>query len=425
MIRRVGSRVGGLALVALASGAALMATAPAQQVFRSGVDLVAVDVQVVDGSGAPIEQLGPEAFTVAINGRPRRVASVNFVRHAPSDPGPAATPVAGAPGLSPVPGRTIILAYDNGTFEVGTEGPPLDAMRRFLAAVGEDDRVGLWIFPRGEWIPPTIQRAPLRVALSQIVGGKQPLRGSYHLRPWEIVDITTESTNPNSFLALSRGQAPSDFAAANDPVLRIQQRECPGDPDCPIRIYQEGMGLAAQLEQEVQESLGGIDLLLRRLAEIPGRKCVVLVSAGVLVSDRLEGRPDVGRMGALMGQAAARANATVYTIHFDQISPSTQGTGSQRGYGSTVGSTRDRALLGHWLDEFSAGAGGQRLYVPTGQGDYAFDRVLRESSAYYLLGVEPTDADRDGRPRELKVRVDRKGASVRSRQWVVIAARKS
>jgi len=49
--------------------------------------------------------------------------------------------------------------------------------------------------------------------------------------------------------------------------------------------------------------------------------------------------------------------------------------------------------------------------------------VLRETSAYYLLGVEPATADRDGRPRELRVKVHRRGVSVRSRQWVVIPAK--
>ena len=173
----------------------------------------------------------------------------------------------------------------------------------------------------------------------------------------------------------------------------------------------------------MQESLGGIELLLSRLAAIPGRKSVVLVSAGLMVSDRLEGRPDVGKMADLIGQVAARANATVYTIHFDQVSLTGTGVGAQRGYGTTSGLSRDRALFGTFLDQFSDGAGGKRLYVPTGQGDFAFTRVLRESSGYYLLGVEPEDEDRDGLPRRLQVKVSGKGLTVRSRQWVVVPAR--
>jgi hypothetical protein len=80
-------------------------------------------------------------------------------------------------------------------------------------------------------------------------------------------------------------------------------------------------------------------------------------------------------------------------------------------------------MFGNWLDDFSRSAGGMRIYVPVGGGEFAFDRVLRECSAYYLLGVEPAEADRDGRPRQLHVKVDRRATTVRSRQWVLIPPR--
>ena len=81
-------------------------------------------------------------------------------------------------------------------------------------------------------------------------------------------------------------------------------------------------------------------------------------------------------------------------------------------------------MLGNWLEDFSRSAGGKRIDVPPGGGvDFALDRVLRETSAYYLLGVEPADADRDGLPRELKVKVGRRGVTVRNRQWVLVPPR--
>ena len=47
-------------------------------------------------------------------------------------------------------------------------------------------------------------------------------------------------------------------------------RECPEDPDCPSKIYAEGMQLATQLERQVQTSLAGLEALLRALEKIPG-----------------------------------------------------------------------------------------------------------------------------------------------------------
>jgi hypothetical protein len=61
--------------------------------------------------------------------------------------------------------------------------------------------------------------------------------------------------------------------------------------------------------------------------------------------------------------------------------------------------------------------------VTSGAGEYAFDRVLRETSAYYLLGVEPADSDRDGRTHTLKVKVNLDDATVRNRTVVVIPRR--
>ncbi len=43
------------------------------------------------------------------------------------------------------------------------------------------------------------------------------------------------------------------------------------------------------------------------------------------------------------------------------------------------------------------------MSVVNGDGKIAFDRLGRELSGYYLLGFEPTEADRTGRERRIKV----------------------
>ena len=50
-----------------------------------------------------------------------------------------------------------------------------------------------------------------------------------------------------------------------------------------------------------------------------------------------------------------------------------------------------------------------------------FDRVVRDSSTYYVLGYYPSDTRRDGRFREIDVRVRRPGLHVRSRSGYVAA----
>jgi VWFA-related protein len=404
--------------IPLAAGIAalcVIAASAQQTVFRSTVDVIAVDVQVVDGDGNPIGRIGPEAFQVSINGQRRKVVSAQFIGQMPtSDDSSDPAPPEGR-------GRTFILAIDAGSFEVGAERAPIEGAQSFVQHLDPSDRVGLFVYPAGTQIAPSTQRTPITISLGRVTGQKETLRTHYNLRPWEIVDITAQMSNPNSFLtAATNAQNPTvdgGTAAELDPVLKIQGRECPEDPDCPSKIYAEGIQLATQLERQVQTSLGGLEALLRALEKIPGRKAVVLVSAGLLVSDRSAGRPDVGDVARVMGQTAARANASVYTVHID----TTPGVGpaSQKAPGSSE-LARDRALYGNWLSDFSQAAGGQLIYVPVGTAKFAFDRILRETSAYYLLGVEPAPTDRDGRPRKLDVKVKRRRVNVRSRQWVVV-----
>jgi VWFA-related protein len=402
-------------LGAILAGICVVAGSAPQTVFRSTVDVIAVDVQVVDSDGNPIGRIGPESFQVSINGQRRKVVSAQFIGMQPTSDDPT------EPRPPEGRGRTFVLAIDAGSFEIGSERGPVEGAQGFVQHLDASDRVGLFVYPPGTQIAPTTQRTPLTISLGRVVGQKDPIRSHYNLRPWEIVDITAQMSNPNSFLTAARNAqtpAPDGGTAIElDPVLKIQSRECPEDPDCPSKIYAEGIQLATQLERQVQSSLAGLDALLRALEKIPGRKAVVLVSAGLLVSDRPAGRPDVGDMARVMGQTAARANASVYTVHID----ATPGVGpaSQKAPGSPE-MARDRSLHGNWLSDFSQSAGGRLIYVPVGTANFAFDRILRETSAYYLLGVEPAPADRDGRPRKLDVKVKRHGVSVRSRQWVVV-----
>lgn len=404
----------------LVCGSLLAATPLAQEPFRSSTDVIAVDVQVVDSAGNPVDTLSRDAFDVSIRGQRRLVLSTDFIRHAwVSPPGSDAGVLATEVGPTSRGGRVLLLAIDIGSFEPGTERGPLEAARSFLTQLEPSDRVGLYVFPDGAWIPPTTDRAALSVTIARLVGRRQSMRSYYNLKPWEIVDISTQSTNPHSFLTATHRLAVDPTSTEHlDLVMRIQARECPGDPNCPIRIYNEGMELARQLEQQALNSLDGLQRLLRGLATVDGRKAVVIISAGVPVSDRPDGRPDVADLARILGQEAARANAVVYTIHVDTYSA--MGGTLSRGGSISADMGRDRAMFGAWLHQFSDAAGGGRLYVPTGSGKFAFDRVLRESSGYYLLGVEPEARDRDGRPRELSVKVKGRGLTVRSRKWVVI-----
>ena len=80
----------------------------------------------------------------------------------------------------------------------------------------------------------------------------------------------------------------------------------------------------------------------------------------------------------------------------------------------------DEGLERQGIENMTSAAGGTLLEV-TGDFEPALDRVAREISASYLLAVEVSAADRDGRPHRVDVKVGRKDVQIRSRRQYVIA----
>ena len=83
--------------------------------------------------------------------------------------------------------------------------------------------------------------------------------------------------------------------------------------------------------------------------------------------------------------------------------------------------TRDTALMARGLD-LLAGLNGGWVFRVVAAAEGAFERIGRELSGFYELGIDSVDADRDGKPHEIKVVVARDGVEVRARTRFVVAA---
>src|SRR6478609_8867640 len=72
-----------LAISLSATVAAAQAQDPQQPppTFRSGVDVITVDVGAVDGRGQPVTDLHAPEFSVKIDGQARRVVSADLVKY--------------------------------------------------------------------------------------------------------------------------------------------------------------------------------------------------------------------------------------------------------------------------------------------------------------------------------------------------------
>ena len=382
----------------LALGAAGAASQDPQQPLKSGVELVMVDAQVVDRKGGPIEGLTPQQFQVSIGGKRRTVVSAELLDSATGLPPGAES------GRKPLsnPGNIYVLAVDQGSFRPVNAPAVVHAAREFLKRARPSDYVGMISFPSpGVVIQPTRERAALEAAIPNLVGFsalKQMRQFNYSLS--DAIDAT----------AVTMGRT-------NDALASVVSRNCqPGDLFCPQAIQMEINETISILEMQAARSLAGVREVIGAVKDIPGRKTVVVMSAGIPSGDRSGMRMYMRSDATQAGKEAVEAGILLYTLHlntafldsFSPDAPSAQQT-----------AMREASVYAKALETFNGEAGGTFLEVNTG-ADFAIDRMMRETSAYYLLGVEVEEADRTGRPQRIEVKVNQRGASVRSRPSVVV-----
>ncbi len=378
---------------------------PAPGRIRVTVDVVAVDVQVIDKAGQPVPNLGPEKFSVTINGRRRRVVSAEQIRTDTSDEGLSTV----ANGLvSAAPKRVIMVAVDCISFDMTGSRDVIQNISEFVRGLRPDDYVGLSAYPNGASIAPTTDHAAVLRALTTIVGQRDgPGLGRFNLRPTEIID------------------ASRDIPVGAGPTLNaLLNRECGEEigPNCRALLIHEITNAALYSEGQATASIGMLRNVIMQMQGYPGRKTLLLVSGGMVASDTPGGRPDIGSMGIQAGREAATANTAIYTLFVDSSLHDRYGAETRQGVRTTTNRSRDTAVLARWLEQFAGSAGGA-LFSVTGNATSALARIRNELSSYYLLGVEPADEDRDGRTHEVAVKTTQANVTVRGRRWVMIPAR--
>jgi len=124
--------------------------------------------------------------------------------------------------------------------------------------------------------------------------------------------------------------------------------------------------------------------------------------------------------------AATRANVAIYAIDPRGLSAFEEGieaSGTPSGVTpsqfSITGSLLDSLRLSQQSLQVLANETGGFAAINRNDFADAFQRVVRENSAYYVLGYYPTNDRRDGRFRRIEVRVKRPGLQVRSRRGYV------
>jgi VWFA-related protein len=451
-------KIATLAVVLLLCGASPRAQQIPEQLppFRTGVELVTVDVTVLARDGQPLRGLRAEDFSVSVAGDPRRVVSAEYVdwpsapRAAQASDAPWVSTNEGAQG-----GRIFVFVVDQNTLEPGTAKQVVSGAQRLLARLTPADRSALMVIPVGPSVDLTWTHARVSEAMKRVGG----LAHTELL--WEYGSL----------------EEARDIAAQNQFVLRrVAERECGGasfasassgggisgntqgggqgsggstgggggggstggtggnqgggggssggggsgsDPAGGSSVgFDSGFGFGNQCMRQVQmqaqslwhsavgtsmTSMTALRRILGLLAQVGGDKTVVLMSGGWPLDER-----DQMSLLSMMATEAAAARATVYPFFV----PASDMSASRRLI--TPAPLADQHVQAWPLETLASMTGGASFRVPVG-ADGPFDRLTRELTGYYRLGVERAPEDRDGKGRPLKVQVARSSTTVRAR----------
>ncbi|MDP1570431.1 MAG: VWA domain-containing protein [Vicinamibacterales bacterium] len=384
------------ALVALLLPALAAAQGPQTPVFRTGVEVIPIDVTVTDRNGRQVTDLTAGDFQVEVDGRTRRVISAEYVPlvDARADAGALAAP---EPAVSYATsnvtagqhGRLIMVLVDQGNIRIGAARSVMASAVKFLDRLAPADRVAVVAIPGpGVLVDFTTEHFRAREALLRIAGLYSPFKKRFNIS-------LTEA-----------------FAVTQNRDARIIQtlilRECGaflGTSEaerCEREVEQEAAELMFHQRDQTSNSIRGMREVFRSLRAVDTPKSVILVSEG-LVLDGLGG--EIDELAAMAADARASLDVLLLDVPlFDA---------SQAQLPPTAREDRDLRELG--LEMLSGMARGGLYRIAT-TADYAFDRIQHAMAGYYLLGLEAGPSDRDGRRHQIRVRSPRRNLTIYSRR---------
>jgi VWFA-related protein len=381
---------------------------PPKPTFKSGINFVRVDVIVSDKQGATIADLKPTDFEVLEDNKPQSIESFKLIQ------------VDGTPGPTGEPPRPIKTQYDEESeaaredvrlFAIflddyhvrrGTSMSVRDPLIRFVQSLGPNDLVALMypLTPVGD-VRMTRDHDAVARAINNFWG-----------RKWDYT--------PKNSVEEKYAMYPTET------VERIRN----------------------------QVSLSAIEGLVVHLGGLrEGRKAVILVSEGYSnyvppqLRDANASMPGLGnpnRGNPLAGEGSTAEDRAAFFSNTDLLSDMNELFNAANRSNTAIYSLDPRGLstgeydidqnIGSQLSQQALNQTQDVLRVIADQTDgraivnrndlaKGLQQVVRDSSAYYLIGYNSAQAPSDGKFHEIKVRVKRPGVQVRARKgyWALTA----
>lgn len=391
---------------------ALAQTQPAPTTFRSGTELVRLDVRAVDGNRRPVLDLRADEIEVVEDGQRRPILHFQHI----SDPTAPIMEAAHRTSAGQVStnrgaprGQLYLLIFDQAHISPGNEQRARAAAARFLTTrMRPGDRVALYGIPGpGPQIDFTADVERVSADLQKIRGGLE--RFSYGavgpMRIQEAIEVTRGNQE-----VLSRVSERLSTERSGTDVLAISGSSAPGGGGTTnaalfeMLVREDARTMVARADQQARNFLLMFADVIRRLRRIEGRKNVILLSEGFFADN----------ISRELEQVAAAAAESYTVIHALDLNRRQIDIREQEPLGPDQFSEVQSRLGG--LGSLSAETDGNVMIDASAALDRSFARVAEDSRDYYLVGFEPSRrADRVGPYRRVIVRTTRPGVRVLTR----------
>src|SRR5579864_8889666 len=382
--------------------ATLIAQTPSQQSpkfepgdfkFKVATEIVLVNVVARDKQGRPVQDLKKEDFTLLEDGKPQQIASFDYENVDLAPEAAAGGPAQQTLNETPPPSRPILTQKD-------------------AEEALNNKRVIVLFFDLTSMQPDEMQRAvdaakkyvQTKMAAADMIAIVS-LASSLRLDQDFTADRARLLKVLNRFTQ-SEGQGMDNGATGDSDIVEEN-----GDAYTPDQSEYNQFNTDRKLQ--------ALQSICQVLSSFNQKKSLIYFSSG-MTQTGIEN--EVALRAAV--NAAIKSNVAIYTLDARGLEAQPPGgsaqTASLRGQAMYSGNAVEGALDSNFasqetLTTLASDTGGKAFLDSNDLGE-VFDRVQRDTTAYYVLGYTSNNPVRDGRYRRIQVKINRAGLNAEFRK---------
>ena len=382
------------------------------EVIRISSDLVQTDVMVFDRQGKFVDGLKPEQFELRVDGKPQTISFFERVQAGSSNEDAQIAAARGVARPPSQPGQALARPLDRGRIiffylddlHMGVESVTRtrEALMLFVEKeMGQNDQVAI------------ITSSGQLGILQQLTGEKHVLLMAlkrFNPRNNDVTDTgRTPMTEHQALSILRNDRAVIDyFVEQLSKELNMRLTARGARTTQPIKTTAAPVSTEARLEQLVvaraktiieqanilsQNTLTGLENLVRSVAPIPGRKLLFFISDGFFINEQSS---QANQKLPQIADAAARSGTVIYSMEAHGLVSGLTPASEKMAYDPTARvSVIDTAAVTESqqpLHQLAMDTGGRAL-LDTNAFAPGLAQALNETSVYYLLAWRPIDIE--------------------------------